>query len=56
MHRVLYENATSTYNKFFAWLESHHKTMAGPMREIYLNDPREAAEEEIFTEIYAPIG
>jgi effector-binding domain-containing protein len=27
----------------------------GPIREIYLNDPREVSPEELLTEIYAPI-
>jgi len=29
--------------------------MAGPIREIYLNDPFEVPKEELLTEIYAPI-
>ncbi|MDD3248518.1 MAG: GyrI-like domain-containing protein [Methanosarcina sp.] len=27
----------------------------GPVREVYLNDPREVPPEEILTEIYAPL-
>ena len=30
--------------------------MAGPTREVYLNDPFEIPKEELITEIYVPIG
>ncbi|HDR72822.1 MAG TPA: GyrI-like domain-containing protein [Methanoculleus sp.] len=55
VHRGAYENATPTYEKLYAWLERSQKSIAGPLREVYLNDPREVPEEEILTEIYAPI-
>ncbi len=29
--------------------------VAGPIREVYLNDPREVGLEEALTEIYVPI-
>ncbi|MGB9941250.1 hypothetical protein [Methanosarcina sp.] len=29
--------------------------MAGPVRELYLNDPREVQPDEILTEVYAPL-
>jgi AraC family transcriptional regulator len=56
VHRGAYEDAGATYEKLFAWLENNHKTLTGPIREVYLNDPREVAGEEILTEIYAPVG
>ena len=31
------------------------KKIAGPTREVYLNDPREVGIEEALTEIYLPI-
>nr|WP_239451403.1 GyrI-like domain-containing protein [Methanosarcina horonobensis] len=31
------------------------KIITGPVREVYLNDPREVQPEEILTEIYAPL-
>lgn len=55
VHRGAYEKASPTYEKLFAWLENTRKMLTGPLREVYLNDPREVAEEEILTEIYAPI-
>ena len=33
-----------------------NKEITGPIREIYINDPREVAEEDILTEIYVPVG
>lgn len=43
------------YEKLFLWIEQNGKTITGPTREIYLNDPREVGMEEVLTEIYVPI-
>ncbi len=55
LHKGPYQKETATYLKLFAWLEKNKKTVVGPMREIYLNDPHEVPEEELLIEIYAPI-
>ena len=55
VHKGPYQECESTYEKLFAWIAQNGKTIAGPLREVYLNDPREVPEEEILTEIYAPI-
>ena len=55
VHQGPYEECTPTYERLFAWIEAEGKRIAGPIREIYLNDPREVAPEEILTEIYVPI-
>jgi AraC family transcriptional regulator len=55
MHKGPYQEETATYEKLFAWLEKNNKAVMGPMREIYLNDPLEVAQEELLVEIYAPI-
>jgi effector-binding domain-containing protein len=55
IHKGPYKEETATYMKLFAWLEQNNKTITGPMREIYLNDPHEVPEEELLVEIYAPI-
>jgi len=55
IHKGLYEACAPTYQKLFAWLETDGKRIAGPIREVYLNDPHEVPPEEILTEIYAPI-
>jgi len=56
IHKGPYQEEPATYQKLFAWLEENNKTVVGPMREIYLNDPHEVPEEELLIEIYAPIG
>jgi effector-binding domain-containing protein len=56
IHKGPYEACQPTYEKLFTWLEKNAKTITGPMREVYLNDPREVTPEEIITEIYAPIA
>ena len=56
VHRGPYETSEATYNDIFAWVEKHGRTITGPIREVYLNDPAEVAPEEILTEIYVPIG
>ncbi|MFH1393323.1 MAG: GyrI-like domain-containing protein [Candidatus Micrarchaeota archaeon] len=55
-HKGPYEECKPTYDKLFAWLKENGKRIAGPIREVYLNDPHEVPKEEILTEIYAPIG
>ncbi len=55
-HTGPYEQSASAYKKLFAWIAENHKKVAGPMREVYLNDPRKVAPEELVTEIYAPVA
>jgi len=56
IHKGPYQDGEPAYAKLFAWLEQNQKTVIGPIREIYMNDPREVPPEEMITEIYAPIG
>ena len=56
MHKGPYEACKPTYDKLFAWIGANGKEITGPIREVYLNDPREVGPEETLTEIYAPIG
>jgi effector-binding domain-containing protein len=55
VHKGPYETCESTYLALFSWIEHHHLQIAGPIREIYPNDPREVKPEEILTEILVPI-
>lgn len=55
VHKGPYETCESTYQKLFCWLSENNKRINGPIREVYCNDPREVPQEEILTEIYAPI-
>lgn len=56
IHKGPYEDCEPTYERLFAWIAENSKKVVGPIREIYLNDPREVPKEEILTEIYAPIA
>ncbi|MFH1718770.1 MAG: GyrI-like domain-containing protein [Planctomycetota bacterium] len=56
VHKGPYEKSAAAYKKLFKWIADNHKKVVGPTREVYLNDPRKVAPEEILTEIYAPIA
>lgn len=56
VHKGPYEKSAPAYKKLFEWIAANHKKIAGPTREVYMNDPRHVAREEILTEIYAPIA
>lgn len=56
VHKGSYESAGAAYQKLFAWLAKNGKTVTGPIREVYLNDPREVGVDETLTEIYVPIA
>jgi effector-binding domain-containing protein len=38
-----------------SWIREERRPIAGPDRELYLNDPREAGEEHAVTEVQVPI-
>lgn len=56
LHKGPYGKCMAAYEKLFGWIAANGKNIAGPTREIYLNDPRQTPPEELLTEIYAPIG
>ena len=56
VHRGPYEECEPTYDRLFAWIARNGMSITGPIREAYLNDPREVPQEEILTEIYVPVG
>lgn len=55
IHKGPYEECVPTYERLYSWIAEQGKTIIGPVREVYFNDPREVPPEEILTEIYAPI-
>ncbi len=55
VHKGPHQDCGPTYEMLFAWLEENGKKIVGPTREVYLNDPNEVPQEELLTEIYAPI-
>ncbi len=56
VHKGPYEKSAAAYRKLFAWIAENHRKVAGPTREVYLNDARKTPPEELVTEIYAPIA
>jgi effector-binding domain-containing protein len=56
VHRGPYEACGPAYQRLFSWIDQNKKRIAGPIREVYPNDPREVAPDEIMTEIYIPIA
>jgi effector-binding domain-containing protein len=56
VHKGPYEKSALAYKTLFTWIAENHKKIAGPTREVYLNDPQKVPPEELVTEIYAPIG
>ena len=56
IHKGTSDSTDETYNEIFAWLAEHGNAVAGLIREAYLNDPSEVAEEALLTEILVPIG
>jgi len=55
-HKGPYEKSATAYKRLFAWIAENHKKIAGPTREVYLNDPKQVPPEELLTEIYAPVA
>lgn len=55
MHRGPYEELHVAYHALHAWLLEHGHEPAGPMREIYRNDPDVVAAEALETEVMLPI-
>jgi len=56
IHRGPYDQCGTAYGQIFAWIAQNGITVTGPIREVYLNDPKTVAPEEILTEIVAPIS
>lgn len=56
VHKGPYDRSAQAYKRLFAWIAENHKKIAGPTREVYLNDPQKVTPEELLTEIYAPVA
>ncbi len=55
VHRGPYDEVGPAYHTLQGWIQEHGHEIVGPPRELYLNDPREAGEDETLTEIQFPI-
>ncbi len=56
IHMGAYQDCKETYEELYAWTAANHKTITGPLREVYMSDPRETPEDALVTWIYAPIA
>jgi len=56
VHMGSYDGLGATYQELFGWIYSNGKQQAGPIREVYLNDPNEVKPEDLITEIYVPVA
>ena len=50
-----YEQIAPAYHTLTGWISEHGHEIAGPPREIYLNDPQTVAPEELLTRVEFPI-
>jgi effector-binding domain-containing protein len=50
-----YEEMGLAEHALYAWAEEHRREPAGPIRELYLNDPEEVDAAAIETEVILPI-
>jgi effector-binding domain-containing protein len=55
VHRGPHEEIAPAYHTLTGWISEHGHEIAGPPREIYLNDPRTVPPEELITRIEFPI-
>ncbi len=55
VHKGSYETLHMTYRDIFKHMMNSRLEIAGPIRELYLNDPTKIPAEELMTEIQVPI-
>ena len=55
VHRGPYEEIAAAYHTLTGWISEHGHEIAGPPREIYLNDPQTVLPEELLTRVEFPI-
>ncbi|MEM6533223.1 MAG: MerR family transcriptional regulator [Myxococcota bacterium] len=55
LHRGSYDTLGLAYHALDAWSQGLGHTRAGPMREIYLNDPSTVSPEDLLTEVLLPL-
>jgi AraC family transcriptional regulator len=51
-----YEELEEEYRDFFAWLDRHDRSVAGPIREVFVNEPWKNPDQEPVIWIYAPVA
>lgn len=56
LHRGSYDELGLAHHALFAWAQERGHDAPAAVREIYVNDPNEVAEEELETEVLLPLG
>ena len=54
-HRGPYDEISPAYDTVTRWIQDHGHQVAGPPRELYLNDPQDVLPEEVLTKVQFPI-
>ena len=54
-HRGPYDELAPAYQVLTAWITEKGYELAGPPREVYVNDPRTVRPEELITRLEFPI-
>ncbi len=55
VHHGPYQEIAPAYHTLTGWVSQHGHAMAGPPREVYLNDPQMVPPEELLTRVEFPI-
>ncbi|MFH0850263.1 MAG: MerR family transcriptional regulator [Candidatus Bathyarchaeota archaeon] len=55
VHKGSYETIGRAYQRLHGYVSEEGLEIAGPMRDLYLNDPNKVAPDEIMTEVQAPV-
>lgn len=55
VHHGPYEQISPAYHTLTGWVSEHGHEIAGPPREIYLNDPQTVPPQELLTRVEFPI-
>jgi len=56
VHNGPYQDIGSAYQALMAWIPEHGHEIAGPPREIYLNDPQTVPPAQLLTRVEFPIS
>ena len=55
IHKGSYSTIAEAYTRIFEYAQKNNLKIVGPTREIYLSNPQETPESELFTEVQLPI-
>ncbi len=55
LHKGRYQDVGPSYQRIFEYIGKNGLEVAGPARELFLNDPKEVPESELLSELQVPI-